>query len=445
MKKLLLLFAFILLGSSWSFAQTEQTSVQPPSGLSEIEAYSIFYENYRTESYESAIKFGRWIWKGMPETIDGYPRFELKKNLERLVTAYSEAAKSKKDPALKEAYVDTALIIFDKALQKFPDDKLNLYDWYIMRGRLYQTHSSYVDSASMKAAKDYFKAFKINPKEFTNFGDGYYMKVMLQEFVGAGKKDQALSIMKQAEQYASESLQSFFNEQRNKLFDSPEEQMAFLERRLKEQPKNEKLLNQLRNLYKEQDMMQKASEISDRLYKVKPNFDNTMAMANDAISNANYDMAIKYLKEAMNKASTDKQKAEIALKLSEAYLNKGSLETARKYARQAADLNPEWGEPYVKMADIYAEAVNQCTNNRKLDEKDKAVYWLVLDMLDKAKQVDPTVASQVDRKYQAYKPVTPTTEEKFFWSPPLKKGDSFKIDSSLRKCYGWINETTTVR
>ncbi len=445
MKKLLLISALIFLGSSWSFAQTEQSSVNPPSGLSEIEAYSLFYENYRNESYEEAMKFGGWIWKGMPETLEGYPRFELKKNLDRLITAYSEVAKKKQDPSLKEAYVDTALMIFGKAFEKYPKSKLDMYNWYIKRGRLYQTHSSYIENASVKAAEDYTKAFKINPKEFTNFGDGYYIKVVIQELIGAGEKDKALSIMKQAEQYASSDLQSFFNQQRKKLFDSPEEQITFLENRIKEEPKNVKVLNELRTVYQEQDMMQKASAISDKLYKINPSFDNTMAVANDAISNANYDMAVKYLKEAMDKASEDKEKANIALKLSEAYLNKGGLQTARKYARQAADLDPDRGVPYVKIADIYAEAVSQCTSDRKLDRKDKVVYWLVLDYLDKAKQTDPTTTSQVDRKYKAYSPVTPTTEEKFFWQPPLEKGDSFKINSSLRKCYGWINETTTVR
>lgn len=445
MKKLILLAALLLFSSSWSKAQTNDSSAKPPMGMSEIEAYSIFYENYRSKSYESALKFGRWIWKGMPETIKGYPRFDLKKNIGRLVECYSEVAKKKQDPSVKRAYVDTAMLVFDNALEKFSDANDVKYDWYIKRGRMYQTHSSLLNNATSKAADDYLSAFKINPKEFTNFGDGYYMKVMLQNLVGDGKKDQALAIMKKADPYASEELQSFFNEQRKKLFDSPKEQMTFLENRLKEEPKNEKVLNELREVYKDQDMMEKASKISDKLYSINPNFENTMAVANDAISNANYDMAIKYLKEAIGKAKNDQQKAEISLKLSEAYLNKGSLETARKYARQAADLRPDWGQPYLKIADIYAEAVNQCTNDRKLDRKDKVVYWLVLDMLDKAKQVDKTTSNEVDRKYKAYSSVLPTTEEKFFWQPPLKKGDKFKIGSSLRKCYGWINQTTNVR
>jgi len=444
MKKLLLVTAFIFLGSGWALGQSNNSSAQPPSGMSEVEAYSIYYENYRGDSYEGAIRFGRWIWKGMPEKIEGYPRFDLKRQIGRLVTSYSKVAEKKQDPSLKEAYVDTALMIFDKGFERF-DDEETRYDWYIKRGRLYQTHSSVLDNASVNAAENYASAFKINPKDFTNYGQSYYIKILLQEYTGAGKKDEALAIMKQAEQYASEDLKSFFNEQRQKLFDSPEEQITFLEGRLEENPESEEILNELRNLYQDQEMMKKASELSDRLYEVNPNYKNTMAVANDAISNANYNNAVKYLKEAMDKASGDQQRAEIAMKISNAYLNSEQLQQAREFANQAADYDSDWGKPYIQIADVYAQAVSQCTSDRKMDRKDKVVYWLVLDYLDQAKSIDPNTANEVERKYKPYSDVTPTTEEKFFWEPPLEKGDEFTIDSSLRECYGWINETTTVR
>ena len=141
MKKLILITAFIFLGSSWSLAQTEQSSAQPPSGMSEIQAYSIFYENYKNDSFEEAIKFGRWMWQGMPETIEGYSRFELQRQIDRLTTAYSEVAQKKQDPTLKEAYVDTALLIYDRAFEKFSEDTDAKFDWYIKRGRMLQTHS----------------------------------------------------------------------------------------------------------------------------------------------------------------------------------------------------------------------------------------------------------------------------------------------------------------
>lgn len=441
MKKLLIILAFLALSSSSVVAQS---ATAPPNGMTEIQAYSIFYENYKNESYENALEFGRWIWKGMPEKIEGYSRFDLKRNLDRLVTVYTNVAEQKQDPSLKEAYIDTALSIYDKMFEKY-DSESDHYVWYISRGRLYQEHSSVLDSAMVKASQNYYQAYQLRPKEFVNYGDGYYMQVMLQEMVVQEKKDQVLAIMKKAEPHASEQLKSYFNDVRNRLFDSPKERITFLEQRVQDNPKNEEALKSLRDLYQQQEMMQKAREISQKLYELNPSYENIMALADFAINNANYDEAIKYLKEGLQKAKTDKQKAEISLKISNAYLNQDQVQAARRYARQAIDYDSDWGQPYIQIADIYARAVSVCTNNRKMDRRDKTVYWLVLDYLDKARQVDPNTANEVKRKYQSYSSVIPTDEEKFFWDPPLNKGDEFRIDSSLRECYGWINETTTVR
>ena len=441
MKKLLVLSAFILLSSSWTMAQSSSI----PGGLSEIQAYSIFLENYKSESYKGAINYGRWIWKEMPETIKGYSKFDLKRNLERLISAYGGIAKQTADPSVREAYADTALMIYDKVFEKYSGNNLNIFTWHLNRGRFYQSHSDYLSNASQKAAQDYLKAYKENPEKFIKLGDGYYVQVMLQELVSMGKKKQALAIVKEAEPHASKQLQDYFDNIRNKLFDSPEQRIAFLEGELKDNPKDEEILSQLMNLYQEQGMQEKADSLSQKLYEVNPSYENIMALAEQAISNAEYSEAIKYLKEALDKAKTDKQKADIALQISDAYLNQEQLQQARRFARQAIDYRSDWGQPYIQIADIYARAVSQCTDGRKMERTDKVVYWLVLDYLDKAKQVDPNTANEVSRKYQSYEPVTPTAEEKFFWQPPLEAGQEFKIDASLNECYGWINETTTVR
>lgn len=442
MKKLLLIPALLLFSSSWSSAQS---SVEPPGGMAEIEAYSIFLENLRNDSYESAIEFGRWIWVGMPETIENYPKFDLERNLERLIEAYGGRSEEIQDPTVREAYLDTALTIYDKVFEKYSADQIDYYDWHMNRGRFFQSHSDYIDNAMNKAAADYLEAFNLKPEEFTKNGEGYYMQVMIQNMVSNGEKDKVLALLKETESFAPTKLKNYYDKVRNQLFDSPEERITFLEGQLEDNPGDVEILTQLRELYRGQDMVDKAQKISQKLYDIDPTYENTMALADIAISNANYNTAIKFLKEAMSKTEENQQKAQIALKISNAYLNQDELQTAREFARDATEYDSEWGEPFIQIADIYAQAVSQCTSNRKLVEKDKTVYWLVLDYLDRARQVDSSTTSEVERKYKSYNPVTPTTEEKFFWNPPLEEGDEFVIDGSLMECYGWINETTAVR
>ncbi|NGP75165.1 hypothetical protein G3570_00860 [Balneolaceae bacterium YR4-1] len=440
MKKLLVLTVILFLGSSTLQAQSE---VAPPDGLPEAAAYSIFYENYKNENYESAIRYGRWIWEGMPQTIEGYSRFELEKNLNRLVTSYSELANEKEDPSLKSAYLDTTDMIFEKVFNELESSQYDEFSWHLDRGRFYQENSNFIDNAMGKAAAEYKKAFDQNPEEFTKLAEGYYVQVMIQQMSSEGMKDQALEYIDKAAPYAGDKLSNFFDSQRNQLFDSPEERITFLEGQMEQNPEDVEIISELRDMYEQQDMLDKAQELNEKLYELDPSYENTTALAEFAINNANTSNAVKYLKEGLQKAPNDEEKARTALKLSETYLNSGQLQEARRYARQASNLDSDWGRPYIQIAGIYAQTVNQCTSGRKMTREDRVVYWLVLDYLDKARRVDSQVSNTVQRQYQSYQPVIPTTEDKFFkgW----EKGDSIAVDGSLNSCYSWVGESTTVR
>ncbi len=440
MKKLLVLTGIIFMSSTVLQAQS---SVSPPDGLPEAAAYSIFYENYKNDNYESAIRYGRWIWEGMPETIEGYSRFNLETNLERLVTSYAELAKQQEDPSLRSAYLDTTDIIFDKVFNSIDELTFEEYEWHFDRGRFYQENSDFIDDAMTKASEEYMSAFELKTEEFTQLADGYYTQVMVQQLVSDGKKDAALSVIEQASPYANEKLISYFDNTRDKLFDSPEERIAFLEEQMADNPEDTEIMAELRDIYVQQEMRSEAQALNEKLYELDPSYENTRALAEFAVNNANYNNAVKYLKEALGKAPDDEEKAEIALELSDTYLNSNQLQEARRFARQAAQLDSDWGQPYVQIASVYARAVSECTSGRKMTRDDKVVYWLVLDYLDRAQRVDSQMANTVKRQYQSYEPVTPTTEDKFFkgW----ETGDEMSVDSSIDSCYGWISETTTVR
>lgn len=439
MKKLVLIIGLLIVSSPLLRAQ----SVEPPSGMSELQAYSIFYENYKNEDYKSAIRFGRWIWINMPSTLKGYSRFELERNLERLIKAYGEVAKMQEDPSRRSAYLDTALIIFDKTFSELGKDQISMFDWRFQQGRFYQEHADFIDNGLSRAYSAYEELFQMNQERFVKLGEGYYAQITVQNLVSNGEKDKALQMIEAAEPHASEKVRSYFDQVRNQLFDSPKERIAFLEGKLKENPDSTAIINDLADLYEQEQMMGKARDMREKLYKLNPNFENTRAFAEFAITNANYGMAIKYLKEALGKTNDNMKKSRVAFEISEAYLNNGNLQQARSFARQAANLDSDWGDPYIQIATIYADAVQNCTSGRKMERQDKVVYWLVLDYLDRARNVDPSVANRVKQQYQSYQPVTPTTEEKFFnnW----KEGQKMEVDASLMPCYDWINETTTVR
>ncbi|MDZ7692414.1 MAG: hypothetical protein U5K69_14980 [Balneolaceae bacterium] len=385
MKKLVLAIGLLVLCNP--FASIAQEA-QPPMGLDQLSAYSIYYENYKNEEYEGAIRYGRWIYKGMPKKLKGYSRFDLEQNLDRLITAYAEVAQQKQDPSVRSAYLDTAQTIFDRVYQEFSEDEIDMFEWKMKQARFLQDNSDFVDNGIQKAYDIYLNLFQQDPERFTQQGDGYYTQVLVQHLAGEDQKDLALDIINKAEPHApNNKLISFFNNIRNKLFDSSEERITFLQSQLEQNPDSTALLQDLADLYSQQGQMDRVREIRNKLYELNPNFENTRALADYAIENANYSEAVKYLKEALEKTDDQAEKAQIALDMSDAYLNQDNLQQARNYARQAMNLDSDWGQPYIQMAAIYSRAVSQCTQGRKMDRKDKVVYWLVLDYLDQARQV----------------------------------------------------------
>ena len=66
----------------------------------------------------------------------------------------------------------------------------------------------------------------------------------------------------------------------------------------------------------------------------------------------------------------------------------------------------------------------------------KCTYFAVIDKLQRAKSVDPSVTEQANELISTYSRYTPKDEDLFFIG--IKKGDAVTIG-------GWIGETTTVR
>jgi tetratricopeptide (TPR) repeat protein len=434
--------------ASYAQTSTEDTmKVEPPHGLSELQAYYLFYSKFSKNKYKGALKYGRWILKDMPRKIKNYSAYDLPTNMDRFVTIYSKLAEDANDPTVKSAYVDTVNMIYDKVFNTFSEDEIDAYQWHINRGRFDQKYSDFIDDADAKTIDQYLKAFKLKPDKMTE-GKGYYLRVLLKDLVSKDtpeSKKQAMAIIKKVDGHVNnEKLEKYIDGVRKHLFTNPSQRIAYLQKKLKKNPKDEDALKKLRDLYKRQDKTQEVEKINEKLYQIDPNYQNAANLANYAIKNGNSDKAIKYLEKAQSQTDDQSKLKVIYLNLARAYMNKGTLTSARKYAKKAIHIDPDLGKAYILTADIYAKAVSKCTANRELDKSDRAVYWLVLDYLEKAKKVDPSVKSTADSQLESYRPAAPTKEDIFFNSN-WKKGKKIQINGSLNKCYSWINESTTVR
>lgn len=440
MKKSLLLVFTLIFAVNAAKAQNEP----PPYGLSPLEAYSIFVEGYKNKDYTTAKLYGRWLATESPTDLEGYPaKYNAPRTMKRVIKVYEAIAEQKEDPSVKEALLDTSVMFYDKGLEVFSDEEIDPFSWRLDKGRFLQKHSNFIENGTKKAFSIYTNLFDENPEKLTQTADGYYIQITLQNLVSEQKKQQALDMIDEAEPYADEKTKDFFNKIRDQLFNSPEERIGFLKSQLEEDPKNVELLTELFDLYSEEDMTSEANDIAQKLYELDPSYENTKRLAENAMENADYNKAIKFLKEALNKTDEDSKRKNIAMDIAANYSNIDDLPQARKYARMASEIDPDWGRPYLQISRIYVALVNKCTENDKMTREDRMVYWLVLDYLDKAKRVDPNVAGSVNQLYGSYEKAAPTAEHKFFMN--LETGDKVKIDQSIDPCYSWVNETTTVR
>ena len=445
MKNMVLIaLAMILSLNTVAFGQTPEEIVEKcgeaPYYMTPIEIYSVFSESAKNKDYFTALLYGPWLVCSHPKTMADLPSYEGWRTFDKMIDVYSGYGLTQKDPSMKTAYLDSAIQMYDLMLETFTNEEYSHFKIHRDRGRFFQKNSDFIENSSDKAYNDYEKMIYLDPKEATEQADGYYVQVTLTNMVGKGRKDDALKLINTARPFANDNLLTFFSEQENKLFKGAQERIEFLNSKLTEDPKNFELLAELYDLYTKENMVAESKATARKMYEINPSFDNIRRMGDNAEKNANYTEAIKFFKEALEKADNDTQKKEMNNKIAENYVNLEDLKTARNYARAASKIDASWGQPYLTIAKIYSQAISSCG---QIQKEDKVVYWLVLDYLEKAKSVDSSVKSFAEQQIRSISSVTPSTEEKFFnsWNP----GDKLKVDGSLKSCYDWINETTTVR
>lgn len=145
-----------------------------------------------------------------------------------------------------------------------------------------------------------------------------------------------------------------------------------------------------------------------------------------------YDKALEYFDQAIGLEEDAFKKADLYYTAA-VILNQQNKHTmAKSYLQKSIQANPNNGDTYILLAQLYAgnhkwcdeTALNQCT------------FYVVLDKLQMAKKVDPSVADRANELIRTYSEYTPKIEDLFMLN--IKKGDQVEVK-------GWINEVTTVR
>jgi len=173
--------------------------------------------------------------------------------------------------------------------------------------------------------------------------------------------------------------------------------------------------------------------IAETLYGLEPSAAAARNMAKLGVNKGDWAMAKKYYTEAIEQEEDLRRKANDYMGL--AYVNQkmGQLSAAKTSCLKAGQLRKDWGNPYLYLATIYADAAGTCGSNAV--EKN-AVYWAAINKLTYARSIDPEVSAKASKLINAYSQAVPDKGVAFQLG--YKEGDVVNIGC-------WINEKVTVK
>lgn len=148
------------------------------------------------------------------------------------------------------------------------------------------------------------------------------------------------------------------------------------------------------------------------------------------------DGAVQLLKEKIEQSTSNSEKAEYHYQIAQWLYRSGSFATARQHCLSAASLRPSWGQPYIMIGLMYASSGDACNPNGSTGWDSQVVTWPAIDMWNKAKSIDPSVAAEANKYIGMYTKFMPSSEDIF--TRGLKPGASFRVGC-------WIQETTVIR
>jgi tetratricopeptide (TPR) repeat protein len=167
-------------------------------------------------------------------------------------------------------------------------------------------------------------------------------------------------------------------------------------------------------------------------YRIQPTVDAALGCAYMAYKKDDFDGAVKFFDEAINLERDNAKKADLAYRAAAVLASAKRLSQARTYAQKALGFDENFGKAHILIATLYA------TNPNWNDETalNKCTYFVVIDRLQRAKSVDPSVTEEANKLIGTYSRYTPAPADLFMLG--YKAGDRITVG-------GWIGESTTIR
>ncbi|MEJ2594788.1 MAG: hypothetical protein P8100_06600 [bacterium] len=400
---------------------------------------------YKSPAVDHAIKYWHYVFKSCPKAseniyIDGVKMLEYYIGKE-------------KDDKRKDRLIDSLMLVYDTRIKYFPNHyKTGQSQVGDILGRkgvdLYQLEpSAYVEAYEILKESLALEEWKASGPVFV-----YYFRCVAKMAMKGDTDTIAVieaydrisdyiskNIMYYSDKNKSKKVEEFKNIQGNientfEPFAQCSDLVRIYQQKYDLTPDDPELLKKIIYLLDNKKCIDDPLyfEATVSLYELEPTPESAYLIGKMYLKQERYKEALPYMEDATN--MEDKEKVDDAyIFLAQAYRALDNFPKARQMALEASKLNPEWGEPYLFIGDLYAMSAKQCGDN---DLTKKVAYWAAVDKYIQAKRVDSELTEVANKRIATYTAYFPATEVMFFYN--ISEGDSYTVEC-------WINEVTTAR
>lgn len=171
------------------------------------------------------------------------------------------------------------------------------------------------------------------------------------------------------------------------------------------------------------------------MFNIKPTAEAAMGLAKEALDQHRNSEAIQLLQQAIGLAKTAKVRASCNYTIGIINMNSHNYGAAKGYFNKAIAEDPTMGEAMLCIGQMIASSASSFFPDDKL--KQRCVYWLAIEKLQRAKSMDPGIAGRANSLIGTYTRYLPSAAD-IFMHPDLEKGKSLYIG-------GWLGESVTIR
>ncbi len=172
---------------------------------------------------------------------------------------------------------------------------------------------------------------------------------------------------------------------------------------------------------------------SEYVYKIQPTAESAMGLGSKALKNNDVSTAEKYFNEAIAMSDDPNIKATLYYSLASLAQRQNQFQRVKQLFQNCIRENPNHGKVYMVLASAYAAGGKNLSDDSVLA---KCIYYAVVEKLEKAKQLDPSLTQECNKLINDYSKGFPSKEDIFLH--PALQGGTYTIG-------GWVNETVKIR